>query len=96
MGDQTTDENQLNKMGGELFGSLWNGVYAGNERPPTTGYSIQNTMPRSTTDVGHWLARADDTVYDSYGRARFGDMSGDAEQRLDETCCGQMCLAWLL
>ena len=43
----------------------------------------------------HWLARADGLIYDSYGRRKYGDFSGDAEQKKDETCCGQMCLAWL-
>ena len=95
MGHDTTDENQLNAAGRQLFGGLWQGVFAADELPPRNGYSIQNTMPRSTRTVGHWLARANDAVYDSYGRKQYGDFSGDAEQKLDENCCGQMCLAWL-
>ena len=59
------------------------------------GFSIQSTMPRGINVAGHWSARADGTVYDSYGRKKYGGMSGDAEQGLGETCCGQMSLAWL-
>ena len=68
LGDQTTDENQLNEAGLAIFGSDWMGVYASNEIPPSVGYSIQNTRPRTTRDVGHWLARANDLCYDSFGR----------------------------
>ena len=75
LGDQTTDENELNEAGLAIFAPDWMGVYASNEVPPPVGYSIQNTRPRTTRDVGHWLARANDLCYVSFGRVKYGDNS---------------------
>ena len=94
MGEQTTDENQLNMAGLALFPREWTGVFAADETPPKRGYCIQNTAPRASGGV-HWLARADGLVFDSFGRPKYGDFSGDAEQKKTQKCCGQMCLAWL-
>ena len=94
MGEETTDEIELNMAGLAMFPREWAGVFAADETPPKRGYCIQNTAARSSGGV-HWLARADGLVYDSYGRRKYGDLSGDAEQKRDETCCGQTFLAWL-
>ena len=93
MGEQTTDENELNMAGLAMFPHEWTGVFAGDETPPKRGYCIQNTAPRASGGV-HWLARADGLVFDSFGRPKYGDSSGDAEQKKNQKCCGQMCLAW--
>ena len=93
-GEETTDENELNMAGLAMFPREWAGVFAADETPPKRGYCVQNTAPRASGGV-HWRARANGLIYDSYGRRKYGDFSGDAEQKKDETCCGQMCLAWL-
>ena len=72
MGEQTTDENELNMAGLAMFPHEWTGVFAGDETPPKRGYCIQNTAPRASGGV-HWLARADGLVFDSFGRPKYGD-----------------------
>ena len=67
MGEETTDENELNMAGLAMFPREWAGVFAADETPPKRGYCIQNTAPRASGGV-HWLARANGLVYDSYGR----------------------------
>jgi len=94
MGVETTDEIELNIAGLAVFPREWTGVLAADETPPKRGACVQNTAPRASGGV-HWLVRADGLIYDSYGRRKYGDLSGDAEQKRDENCCGQMCLAWL-
>jgi len=94
MGEETTDEIELNMAGLAMFPREWAGVIAADETPPKRGYCVQNTAPRLSAGV-HWPARADGLIYDSYGRRKYGDFSGDAEQKRNVTCCGQMCLAWL-
>ena len=84
MGEETTDEIELNMAGLAMFPCEWAGVFAADETPPKRGYCIQNTAARSSGSV-HWLARANGLVYDSYGRRKYGDLSGDAEQKRDET-----------
>ena len=63
-------------------------MFAADETPPKRGYYVQNKAPRASGGV-HWLARADGLIYDSYGRRKYGDFSGDAEQKRDENCCGK-------
>ena len=92
MGEETTDQNELSMAGLAMFPREWAGVFAADETPPKRGACVQNTAPRASGGV-HWLVRADGLIYDSYGRRKYGDLSGDAEQKRDETCCGQMCLA---
>ena len=55
------------------FGLYWTGVYDSDEIPPSVGYSIQITRPRTTRGVGHWLARANDVCYSSFGRVEYLD-----------------------
>ena len=94
MGDGTTTESLLNHVGKQLFGRKFGGVFASNEKPRGR-YCIVNTMPRGTSGE-HWLAIAPGLVYDSFGRQKYGDYTGDAEQAIQQTNCGQRCLAWLL
>ena len=67
MGEESTDENELNMAGLAMFPREWAGVFAADETPPKRGYCIQNTAPRASGGV-HWLARANGLSYDSYGR----------------------------
>ena len=64
------------------------------DEPHPTSYCIVNVGTRKSGG-SHWLAHAHGTWYDSFGRAEFGDESGDAEQRKYEVDCGQRSLAWL-
>ena len=61
---------------------------------PKSGYWISNTGTRASGGI-HWLAHCDSVTYDSFGREAYGDHSGDAEQGMLETNCGQRGLAWL-
>ena len=61
---------------------------------PTSGYWISNTGTRASGGV-HWLAHYNGTTHDSFGREAYGDLSGDAEQAMLESNCGQRALAWL-
>jgi hypothetical protein len=94
MGGDTTTESQLNHVGKALFGKKFGGVFASNEKPRGR-YAIVNTKSRGTGGE-HWLALTPGLVYDSFGRQKYGDNSGDAEQAMKETNCGQRCLAFLL
>ena len=89
MGEATTDQNELNMAGLAVFPREWAGVFATDETPPKRGYCIQNTAPRSSGGV-HWLARADGLVFDSFGRRKYGDLSGDAgSKRETKTASGK-------
>ena len=80
MGEETTDENELNMARLAMFPREWAGVFAADETPPKRGYCVRNTAPRASGGV-HWLARADGLVFDSFGRPKYGDFSGDTEQQ---------------
>ena len=83
------DEIEPNMAGLAMFPRQrqWAGVFAADETPPKRGYCVQNTAPRASGGV-HWLARADGLVYDSFGRPKYGNFSGDAEHKKNEKCCG--------
>ena len=89
MGEETTDENELNMAGLAMFPREWAGVFAlcCRRDAAQAGLLRPNTAPRSSGGV-HWLARAEGLIYDSYGRRKYGDLSGDAAQKRDENCCG--------
>ena len=60
----------------------------------TSGFWISNTGSQASSGI-HWLAHCDFVTDDSFGRESYGDLSGDAEQAMLETNCGQRALAWL-
>ena len=96
--NSTTGDRELYKMGKELFGDSFQGVFASDDKRPKHKPGlcyIINTQPRRTGGE-HWMAIGPDgTIYDSFGRAEYGDTTGDAEQAIKETNCGQRSLAWL-
>lgn len=79
LGNTTTDADQLESVGVELFGFAFRGVFASDEVPPLTDdrpYLIANTDTMDGPGE-HWLALArypsdPDTVflYDSFGRPK--------------------------
>ena len=102
VGNKSTTSIQLYKAGKSLFGSKFIGVFPKDRIPPKEGYMIVNLdthdMPGS-----HWIALADDWVYDSFGRPtqqilgwKAKDTKYDAEQLPKETNCGARVLAWLM
>ncbi len=93
MGYKRTTQRQLDGLGKKLFPE-WRGVYAKGDAMPTSGYWISNTGTRASGGI-HWLAHCGEVTYDSFGRELYGDLSGDAEQAMRETDCGQRSLAWL-
>ena len=94
LGRKRTSESQLREAGRLLFGSQFKGVFASDDPYPKRGFSIINTDARASGGV-HWLAYADGTWYDSFGRLEYGDESADAEQKISQRDCGQRSLAWL-
>ena len=87
----TTFGSELEAVGEYLFGPLWGGVYATNQKINDGRYCIVNT----TGPPGeHWYAVATDGfVYDSLQKNGFHD---DMEQYEWETNCGSRALAWML
>ena len=97
IGNQVTYASTLEELCNYLFGDIFVGVFARDEIPPKGGYALINLdthdMPGS-----HWVARAGDLVYDSFGRnVEMGtrQTENDAEQGELENDCGQRCVAFL-
>ncbi len=93
LGNTRTTQRQLDRLGRKLF-PRWRGIFAKGDAMPDHGYWISNTGTRASGGI-HWMAHVDDIIYDSFGREAYGDLSGDAEQAMLETNCGQGSLAWL-
>ncbi len=91
--NKRTTQQQLKTLGKKLFPG-WRGVFAKEGAMPSSGYWISITGTRTSGGI-HWLAHCDGTTYDSFGREAYGDLSGNAEQAMLETNCGQRSLAWL-
>ena len=101
LGEGLTYEDDLRNRGKTLFGAKFNGVYAADESRPFSGYSIIN-LDNSNEPGSHWVAEANNLIYDSFGRDGILSGSGrtqytdpDAEQEVQEDNCGQRCIAWL-
>ena len=97
LGDQVTYSNTLNKLCKYLFGSKFQGVFARDTLPHKVHYAIVN-MDRSSESGSHWVAIADNMVYDSFGRDvgfKRQMTENDAEQDMLEVNCGQRCVAFL-
>lgn len=96
IGNTTTTETQLDRLGRQLFDTEWSGVFPADRVEMTRRYAIAN-FDSSDETGSHWVAvvKASDNIfiYDSFGRSEWDD---DAEQTIVETNCGQRCLAWLL
>lgn len=92
--------------------ALWRGVFALNEPWRNIGgCRIVNLEPRGQRGE-HWVALADNLVYDSFGRTKVLELrehklgpvpssdltytEDDAEQTKREDNCGQRCIAWLM
>ena len=97
-----TGEDELSMLGRRLFGPRFIGVFAIDELPSTRagggGMLICNLDTREQPG-SHWVAIADDWMYDSFGRSLgFSGMHNpedDSEQDVREENCGQRSLAWL-
>jgi hypothetical protein len=106
IGNNTTNNIQLDKVGKEMFKNKFGGVYSQDEIPKSkTKYYIVNT---DTSDKAgtHWVAVADKYIYDSFGRntKQLGKYfkkheliptNKNIEQSILENNCGQRCLAYL-
>jgi hypothetical protein len=98
--DDVTYNTKLNTIGRYLFGSLFMGVFARDKKPSNTSnrYCIVN-LDTTGMPGSHWVAIADNIVYDSFGRNlgfKGYDMPDpDAEQLVRQNDCGQRSLAWL-
>ena len=74
LGKQALDNFQLEKLGKELFGKKFIGVFAQDELPNRVGYLIINTDTRKkiNSHSAHWIAIVQTPktlyVYDSFGR----------------------------
>ncbi len=92
MENTRTTQHQLDELGKKIFFD-WRGIFAKFDAMPASGYWISNTGSRASGGF-YWLAHCGDATYDSFGRDVYGDLSGDAEQAMLETNCGQRALAW--
>jgi hypothetical protein len=111
LGHKTTNNRQLGRVGRQLFGSEFLGVFPRDKIPvfpKGKSYCIINTDTSNGAGI-HWtgLACVDRRVYgyDSYGRdinkllkvkgVVNSDMK-DREQKILDKNCGQRVIAWLL
>ena len=98
--NDVTYNTTLTKLGKQLFGPIFLGAVAHDKQPTTTAgrYAIVN-LDTSGMSGSHWVALADNIVYDSFGRLLdfdgYLETEKDAEQAISENNCGQRCLAWL-
>ena len=74
VGNETTYQNELDKAGRKVLGTLFKGVYASDKIPMLNDlkpYAILN-LDRSDEGGSHWIAIARDKdktyIYDSFGR----------------------------
>lgn len=95
IGNTTTSESTLDKLGKQLFGREWSGVFPA-DKVSIDRYGVAN-FDSSDEPGTHWIAIVNSNgryiFYDSFGRA---DWDTDSEQHVAETNCGQRCLAWLM
>ena len=74
LGKKALSDEQLNKLGKQMFGDKYIGTFAQDKLPMTSGYFIVNvdTSKRINTDKAHWIGIYQTEkcmyVYDSYGR----------------------------
>lgn len=102
MGKGTTYSSELLNAGRDMFSDKFKGVFPFDKIPKTKkGYMIIN-LDDSDEPGSHWIAKADNMLYDSFGRDFSKYVKGakkssdkDSEQSVVESNCGQRCLAWL-
>ena len=110
LGNSTTDNIQLNEICNDLFKSKWLGCCSIDTINDGVGYQIIN-LDLSSGAGTHWVASVNDgkqtIVYDSFGdlnkltqnkyirilNPKFTE--DDREQGINESNCGQRCVAWL-
>ena len=74
MGKKALADDQINKIGKELFGTKWKGVFPQDRLKTTPGYYIINSdsSKHINSDSAHWLAVIQTKtilyIYDSFGR----------------------------
>ena len=110
LGNDTTYDNDLYKIGKELFNKKFKGVYARNKKPKLKNNEccILN-LDYSYQSGSHWISIYCKNqilyIYDSFGRKtnkileddikNYIDSQNDAEQHIMENNCGQRSLSWL-
>jgi len=111
LGNSTTDNIQLNEICNDLFKSKWLGCCSIDTIQDKKGYQIIN-LDLSNGPGTHWIGSVNDgeqtIIYDSFGdlnqlprnkyirilNPKFTE--DDKEQGLNESNCGQRCVAWLM
>jgi hypothetical protein len=74
LGKKALDDVQLNKLGKELFGKKFIGVFSQDQLPTRSGYYIINTdtSKKINSNSAHWVAIVQTKktlyIYDSFGR----------------------------
>ena len=108
-GTKITYNHDLNRIGKQLIGTEFLGVYPSDRMPKNKGYYIAN-VDKSSQPGTHWLGCVNSNghryIYDSFGRGSSSiiphvsgsiiDADYDREQDINENNCGARCLAWLL
>lgn len=111
LGKNATFSNDLKKIGLEMFGNKFSGVFAANQIPDNFKYIIIN-LDDHDEPGSHWIGGVkqgnEAIIYDSFGRDTIDilpniwnnnfniiDVDDDAEQRISENDCGPRSLAWL-
>lgn len=107
IGNDTTTDSQLEKIGKKLIGNGFGGVFPRDKMTFKYGPFIIVNTDTSDLPGEHWVALVKDNGkiygYDSFGRKltslgfsySIKDSELDAEQKIHQTNCGQRCLAWL-
>lgn len=100
---EATEELELTKVGKELFGENFLGVFGRGETTSVAGKGEMKIINNIRRGEGgeHWVAVYEDILFDSFGRAHFfpehegKETEYDVDQRDEQEDCGQRCLAFL-
>lgn len=107
--NSTTTDDELKRYCKNAFGEKFKGVYPLDKIPKKikNGQTLIFNLDKSNQSGSHWMAlfkiNNKNYVYDSFGRKskelnvplKTIDAEYDAEQKMEQSNCGQRCIAWI-